>query len=78
MGMFPVKAVFGSLPSKTFTATVTEWKPILANEDDIDEIVRLPFKIGNLDLPMYTFRKEFAEGVERLIEELESHYKAQE
>ena len=78
MGMYPVKAVFGSLPSQTFTATVSEWQPIRTNEDIVDEIVRLPFKIGNLELPMYTFKKEFVKGVERLIEVLVGYYTNQE
>jgi 3-dehydroquinate synthetase len=57
MGMFPVRAVFGGLESKTFSTKVASWEPIHvpeAYDSNHKDAVLLPFKIGGLDLPMVT------------------------
>ena len=55
MGKFSVHSVFGTLPSKTFSNGVNEWCPVDISDYVEDEsVVKIPFKIGGLTLPMMT------------------------
>jgi 3-dehydroquinate synthetase len=55
MGKFSVHSVFGHLPSRTFNESVNEWRPVDISECEEDEsVVKIPFKIGGLSLPMLT------------------------
>ncbi len=55
MGKFSVHSVFGALPSKSFSNGVNQWCPVDISSCEEDEsIVKIPFKIGGLTLPMLT------------------------
>lgn len=55
MGKFSIHSVFGELPSQHFSEKVNEWCPVDISEHEEDEsIVKIPFKIGGLTLPMLT------------------------
>merc|ERR1712232_84360 len=53
MGKFTVHSVFGALPSKRLREDVEEWQPVdISDEEEKNNVVKLPFKIGGLELPM--------------------------
>jgi len=55
MGKFTVHSVFGSLPSKKVREDVQEWQPVdITEEEEKENVVKIPFKIGGLELPMLT------------------------
>lgn len=55
MGKFSVHSICGPLTSQTFGNGVDHWDPIdVSSHEDNESIVRIPFKIGGLSLPMIT------------------------
>jgi len=82
MGMFPVKAVFGPLPDKSFSTSIDDWKPVdiepyLEHEDQVNHpTVNLPFKIGALTLPMLTHNGSYEYSLASLKDLLKNHYKS--
>jgi 3-dehydroquinate synthetase len=72
MGMFPLHAVFGALPSTTFEAPVRGWAPVQVPQQP--GMVPLPFKIGGLTLPMVTHNGTYDEALDRLGRTLGAHY----
>jgi len=80
MGMFPVKAAFGSLPGKKFTADIKDWvhmdlTPYLDHEDQVRHpTVNLPFKIGALTLPMLTHNGSYGDSIESLASIVAAHF----
>ena len=55
MGKFSVHSMFGTLPSQTFEEKVNTWSPVdISPQEDDESIVKIPFKIGGLSLPMLT------------------------
>lgn len=76
MGMFPMAAVYGSLPSKNFEVTVEDWTPvntgILLEKDKLT--TELPFKIGGLTLPMITHSAEYETALAGFAELLGNKY----
>lgn len=53
MGKFSVHAVFGPLPTKRVTDKVHSWDPVdISSVGGNSEVIRIPFKIGGLTLPM--------------------------
>ena len=46
MGLCPIKAVFGALPSSTFTAQLSTWDPIIIEPRESTPMIRLPFRIA--------------------------------
>jgi len=82
MGMFPVQAVFGPLPDKSFSTSIDDWKPVdiepyLEHEDQVNHpTVNLPFKIGALTLPMLTHNGSYEYSLASLKDLLKNHYKS--
>jgi 3-dehydroquinate synthetase len=77
MGMFPVGAVFGLLPTETFTVPVDTWNPISIVETQVEHpsiAVSLPFKIGGLALPMLNHNSNYHTALQALVDTLERHY----
>ena len=80
MGMFPIKAVFGSLDKKEVIQGIREWKPVNLNPfiDHPDHVTHpttnLPFKIGALTLPMLTHNGAYLDSVSCLSELLKKQY----
>jgi 3-dehydroquinate synthetase len=77
MGMFPVRAVFGPLASKTSSAQVAGWQPVEvpeAYDEDEKDAVLLPFKIGGLDLPMVTHTGAYHDAIATLASALAADY----
>ena len=82
MGMFPIKAVFGSLHDKTLVQAVDEWDPVdispFVNHPDrtAHPAVHLPFKIGALTLPMLTHNGSYENAIDALGQLLERQHGA--
>ena len=74
MGLSPVKAVFGSLPQRTFRAELRPWDPIYVEPGAADPMVKLPFRIAGLALPMITYNGKYSEGIAELAERIVSYY----
>mmetsp|Transcript_61427 Transcript_61427/g.171729 ORF Transcript_61427/g.171729 Transcript_61427/m.171729 type:complete len:946 (+) Transcript_61427:96-2933(+) len=77
MGMFPVSAVFGPLPSGAQEANVDVWEPVHCPVDEDSAAVRLPFKIGGLELPMITHNAAYDDALGALASALSAHYSAE-
>jgi len=75
MGKFTVHAVFGSLPSKNIQEDALEWQPVdITEEAQKENVERLPFKIGGLELPMLTHNGTPEEALESLKDLLSYKY----
>jgi len=72
MGMCAVAAVYGPLPSRTFSTFISAWDPVPAHEG-ADSVI-LPFKIASMKLPMMTYTGAYADGVVTLAEKLMGYY----
>lgn len=59
MGKVCVHAMFGPLPTRTFAGAVREWRPIDVQPEGGSPMLRLPFKIAGLAVPMITFIEEY-------------------
>jgi 3-dehydroquinate synthetase len=75
MGKFSVHSVFGPLESKKFDKKVDEWIPVDISSQERDEsIVKIPFKIGGLKLPMLTHNGSCEEALYCLSELLKDRF----
>jgi 3-dehydroquinate synthetase len=77
MGMFPLHAIFGTLPSTTASAPVKTWNPIDLrqaglNTDPMAE--ELPFKIGGLVLPMVMHNAEYSSALKAFSNTVSSNF----
>jgi 3-dehydroquinate synthetase len=77
MGMFPLHAVFGALPSTSASAPVETWNPIDLvqaglNTDSMAE--ELPFKIGGLILPMVTHNATYSDALKAFAKTVKSNF----
>ena len=76
MGLSPVKAVFGSLSPRTFRAELRPWDPIYIEPRASDPMLKLPFRIAGLSLPMITYNGQYSDGIAELAERIVSYYAA--
>ena len=76
MGLSPVKAVFGALPSRAFTAELKPWDPIVVEPAEGEPMLRLPFRIAGLSLPMITYTGKYDHGISELAERVVGYYAA--
>lgn len=77
MGMFPVHAVFGVLPSKSASAAVDSWTPIDLVQAGLDadaDAEQLPFKIGGLVLPMVTHNATYSDALKAFSKAVSSKF----
>lgn len=74
MGRRPLAAVFGPLPSCTFSCALATWSPL--KPVPVLEEKPAPFKIGAMELPMTTYEGRYEAGVARLTELLVGHFGA--
>ena len=75
MGKFTVHSVFGALPSKNVQEDVAEWQPVdVTEEEGKPDVVKIPFKIGGLELPMLTHNGKSAEALKALAQLLACKY----
>jgi len=80
MGMFPIKAVFGTLSTRVADAAIKPWVPCdikeFVNHPDqkTHPTVNLPFKVGALTLPMLTHNGSYANSITSLASLLDKHY----
>lgn len=78
MGKFTVHSMFGpNCNSKSFSERVKEWNPIeiaSAVTEDYPQAVKIPFKIGGLELPMLTHNGLYEEALRAFANLLESKY----
>lgn len=75
MGKFTVHSVFGSFPSKKVQEDVSEWQPVDITEvAEQENVERLPFKIGGLELPMLTHNGTSDEALKSLKDLLAYKY----
>lgn len=75
MGKFSVHAVFGQLPSKKLSSAVEKWAPVdISSQEDEESVVKIPFKIGGLSLPMLTHNGSCDEALYCLSELLKDRY----
>ena len=75
MGKFSVHSIFGPLPSKTFSNGVDQWCPVdVSSHEGDEEVVRIPFKIGGLTLPMLTHNGTCEDALYCLSEMLKDRY----
>jgi len=75
MGKFTVHAAFGELESKKIVGKVKEWQPVdISSEETKPNVVKIPFKIGGLGLPMLTHNGSSEEALESLRDLLKYHY----
>ena len=75
MGKFSVHAVYGQLPSKKLSSAVEKWSPVDISSQEADgSVVKIPFKIGGLSLPMLTHNGSCDEALYSLSELLKDRY----
>lgn len=75
MGKFTVHSVFGTLPSKRFHEDVEEWQPVdISDEEEKENVIKIPFKIGGLELPMLTHNGTSEEALKSLKDMLDYRY----
>ena len=74
MGLCPIKAVFGALPSRKFTAALKAWDPIVVEPCASEPMLRLPFRIAGLTLPMITYAGKYEDGVAELARRIAAYY----
>jgi 3-dehydroquinate synthetase len=75
MGKFSIHAVFGELPSKTISTPVEQWCPVdISSQEDDEDVIQIPFKIGGLKLPMLTHNGSCEEALYSLSELLKDRF----
>lgn len=75
MGKFSVHAIFGKLDSKKSKDKVKTWYPVdISEEEDKAEVVKIPFKIGGLTLPMLTHNGSCEDALKSLARLLQDKY----
>ena len=77
MGKFTVHSVFGSnLPSKKIEQAVDPWTPVDVRgvAEESDDIVKIPFKIGGLELPMLTHNGKYEDALAAFADLLAAKY----
>ncbi len=75
MGKFTVHAVFGQLASKRITEKVKTWYPVdISSEEEKADVIKIPFKIGGLTLPMLTHNGCCENALESLASMLKDKY----
>lgn len=75
MGKFSVHSVFGSLPSRKISEKVEKWCPVdISSQEGEESIVKIPFKIGGLSLPMLTHNGSCEEALYCLSELLKDRF----
>jgi 3-dehydroquinate synthetase len=75
MGKFSLHAIFGELESKRTTEKVKTWYPVeISAEEDKADVVKIPFKIGGLSLPMLTHNGSCEDALESLANLLKDKY----
>ena len=58
-----MKAVFGALRAHTFSAELKPWEPIIVEPREDEPMLRLPFRIAGLSLPMITYTGKYDDGI---------------
>jgi len=76
MGKCAIAALFGPLPSRTFTSKLGRWNPICIQPAAGEPMTRLPFKIAGLPLPLITYTGDYDSGVEELAARVAGAYPA--
>ena len=75
MGKFSVHSIFGPLPSKSFENGVEEWCPVdISSTEEDEQVVKIPFKIGGLTLPMLTYNGSCEDALYALSELLKDRF----
>eukprot|EP00308_Calcidiscus_leptoporus_P024742 CAMPEP_0119401708 /NCGR_PEP_ID=MMETSP1334-20130426/142511_1 /TAXON_ID=127549 /ORGANISM="Calcidiscus leptoporus, Strain RCC1130" /LENGTH=608 /DNA_ID=CAMNT_0007425631 /DNA_START=51 /DNA_END=1875 /DNA_ORIENTATION=+ len=74
MGLCPVKALFGPLPDRSFTAPLAPWRPMFLEPSAGAPMTLLPFKIAGLSLPMITYTGQYDDGIAALAAHITAFY----